>query len=321
MPLNTWKPWATADSSVSWPEALGADDSWLAADDAALDAAGEEAALEAAAEDAVLAADADAALDVAAGALADADAAAEDAALAEELVELDAAEDEQPTAMANANAQTDATTIDLIKRENFITGSFPFTIRLMVARPRANPCKYAYTEAMKTIAKTDGSCAGETSAADVSTSPILVSACLLGEPCRYDGKATPCEDVLKLAETHELVSVCPEQLGGLPTPRTPCEIQADGRVVDVRGTDRSAAFLAGAAETVRIAKERGCTRAILKQRSPSCGTHRIYDGTFSGTLVRGVGKAAALLCEAGIETLSEDDIAHVEPTRNRPEGE
>lgn len=316
MPLNTWKPCATADSSVSWPEALGADDCWLAAEDAALDAAAvEEAALEAAAEDAVLAADADA------GALADAVDAAEDAALAEELVELDAAEDEQPTAMANANAQTDTTTIDLNKRKDFITGSFPFTICLMVARPRANPCKCAYTEAMKTIAKTDGPCAGDTSATDASTSPILVSACLLGEPCRYDGKATPCEDVLKLAETHEFISICPEQLGGLPTPRTPCEIQADGRVVDARGIDRSAAFLAGAAETVRIAKEHGCTHAILKQRSPSCGTHRIYDGTFSGTLVRGMGKTAALLCEAGIETLSEDDIAHVELTRNRPEGE
>lgn len=134
--------------------------------------------------------------------------------------------------------------------------------------------------------------------------PILVSACLLGEPCRYDAKGQPCDAVIALADTHELVPVCPEVLGGLPTPRVPSEIQPDGRVVDAAGTDRTAAFEAGASEALRIAQEHGCTRAILKQNSPSCGTQLVYDGTFSGTLVPGRGKTAALLSEAGIDVLS-----------------
>ena len=131
-------------------------------------------------------------------------------------------------------------------------------------------------------------------------SPILVSACLLGEPCRYDGKAQPCPAVIEMAQDHELVTVCPEQLGGLPTPRTPSEIQAGGRVINTLGEDNTAAFEAGAHEALRIARERGCKRAILKENSPSCGVHRVYDGTFTGMLVPGSGKTAALLSEAGI---------------------
>ena len=100
--------------------------------------------------------------------------------------------------------------------------------------------------------------------------------------------------------------MCPEQLGGLPTPRVPAEIQPDGRVVDAAGTDRTAAFEAGAREVLRIAQERGCTRAILKEKSPSCGVHLVYDGTFSGALVPGMGKAAALLAASGIDVVSSD---------------
>lgn len=130
--------------------------------------------------------------------------------------------------------------------------------------------------------------------------PVLVSACLLGEPCRYDGKSAPCAAVGELAKSRRIIPVCPEQLGGLPTPRTPCEIQPDGRVIDVQGVDRTAAFEAGARETLRIARQQGCTLALLKQNSPSCGTDRIYDGTFSGMLVPGQGKTAALLSASGI---------------------
>ena len=133
---------------------------------------------------------------------------------------------------------------------------------------------------------------------------VLVSACLAGERCRYDGACKPHPAVVALVESSEAVTVCPEVLGGLPTPRTPSEIQPDGRVVDAAGTDRTAVFEAGAREALRIAQEHGCTRAILKQNSPSCGTQLVYDGTFSGTLVPGRGKTAALLSEAGIDVIS-----------------
>ena len=138
--------------------------------------------------------------------------------------------------------------------------------------------------------------------------PILVSACLLGEPCRYDANAQPCEAVIAMAQTREVVPVCPEQLGGLPTPRTPSELQPDGRVLDAQGTNRTAAFEAGAREALRIAREHGCKQAVLKENSPSCGVHRVYDGTFSGTLVPGRGKTAALLSENGIALASEADM-------------
>lgn len=150
--------------------------------------------------------------------------------------------------------------------------------------------------------------------------PILVSACLLGEPCRYDANALPCKTVIKLAQTRKVVPVCPEQLGNLPTPRTPSELQPDGHVLDAEGIDRTAAFEAGARETLRIAREHGCTQAILKENSPSCGVHRIYDGTFSGTLVAGQGKTAALLAAAGIETVSELQVgADASRCRTQPQ--
>lgn len=155
---------------------------------------------------------------------------------------------------------------------------------------------------MKDFAKTghfqDGECA-----------PILVSACLLGEPCRYDGKSVPCPAIMQMGDTRKLVPVCPEQLGGLPTPRTPSEIQPDGKVVDASGADKTDAFEAGARKALRIAFDAGCTQAILKENSPSCGVHRIYDGTFSGTLISGRGKTAQVLADAGIVICSEADIS------------
>ena len=137
---------------------------------------------------------------------------------------------------------------------------------------------------------------------------VLVSACLLGEACRYDGRSVPCRAVMALAESCELVPVCPEQLGGLPTPRTPSEIQPDGRVVDREGVDRTEAFLAGGRLALATALDRGCTRAILKENSPSCGSRCVYDGTFSGRLVSGEGITARILREAGLPVLSEESV-------------
>ena len=129
---------------------------------------------------------------------------------------------------------------------------------------------------------------------------MIVSACLAGFPCRYDGKAKPCAEVMELVRAGKAIPACPEQLGGLPTPRPPCEILA-GRVVDETGTDRTEAFQRGAQAVLDLAKTYGATRALLQNRSPSCGSGWIYDGTFSGRLVQGDGVAARLLMENGIQ--------------------
>ena len=142
----------------------------------------------------------------------------------------------------------------------------------------------------------------------MSHEALLISACLLGEPCRYDGKAQPCEEAKALAGQYELVPVCPEQLGGLPTPRTPSEIQSDGRVVDRMGHDRTEAFLDGARAALAIAQERGCERAVLKSRSPSCGVHEVYDGSFKGVVIPGRGIAADMLTNAGLDVVDEFDV-------------
>lgn len=140
---------------------------------------------------------------------------------------------------------------------------------------------------------------------------ILVSACLLGAPVRYDAKSCPNAAVQALADRFELVPVCPECLGGLPTPRTPSEIRPGSpapRVVSEDGEDRSAAFAAGARACLEIARENGCTLAIMKAKSPSCGLGRVYDGSFSGVLVPGDGVATSVLKEAGIRVLNEEDV-------------
>ena len=190
---------------------------------------------------------------------------------------------------------------------------------------------------------------------------IAVSACLLGEACRYDGRSKPCARVQELAaDGHELVPVCPEVAGGLPTPRTPCEIvqapwmesekahTADGSapsfptsesirgseghsggagrgrgdsascgreaneagggpwtILDASGADRTAAYALGAQAELARAKEAGCKLAILKAKSPSCGSGEVYDGTFSGTLVPGWGIAAAAFRDASITVIDE----------------
>ena len=140
---------------------------------------------------------------------------------------------------------------------------------------------------------------------------ILVSACLLGCACRYDGGSKPCAAVRALAARHTLIPVCPEIYGGLPTPRTPCEI-VGGRVLARDGADRTDAYRRGASEALRLAGALGCRAALLKARSPACGSGEVYDGSFSGTLTAGDGVAAAALSAAGIAVFGEDRLPDLE---------
>lgn len=136
--------------------------------------------------------------------------------------------------------------------------------------------------------------------------PLLISACLLGTPCRYDGQSRPlpAEQLRFLRERYELCPVCPESDGGLPTPRIHSE-RRGGRVVNRAGEDVSAPYARGAARALALCRERGCRRALLKERSPSCGCGEIYDGSFTGTLIPGDGVTAELLKAEGVEVLGE----------------
>ena len=136
---------------------------------------------------------------------------------------------------------------------------------------------------------------------------ILVSACLLGEPCRYDGKSKPCPAVLALSSRYTLVPVCPEVLGGLPTPRTPSEIVGE-RVLMRDGRDVTQNYHRGAEIALECAEAHGCDTAILKERSPSCGCGKIYDGTFTRTPKDGNGITASILLSHGIRVLGESEI-------------
>ena len=130
---------------------------------------------------------------------------------------------------------------------------------------------------------------------------IIVSACLAGYRCRYDGKTVPNDEIVALVKRGEAIPVCPEMLGGLPCPRTPSERSADGARVLMRdGKDVTEAFERGALETLRLARLYECDRAVLKARSPSCGCGRIYDGSFSDTLRDGSGVTAELLMSSGV---------------------
>ena len=133
---------------------------------------------------------------------------------------------------------------------------------------------------------------------------ILVSACLLGMNCRYDGSHNYCPELEKLMEEHILIPVCPERRGGLDTPREPAERQGDRD-----GTDVTDAYIRGAQETLRLAKEYDCRYAIFKERSPSCGAGVIYDGNFSHTRVPGDGMTTQLLRANGIIVLGESQIS------------
>lgn len=141
---------------------------------------------------------------------------------------------------------------------------------------------------------------------------LLVSACLLGVCCKYNGghNALPTEVLAELEERYRLVPVCPERDGGLPTPRIPCE-RRGARVVNRAGEDMTDAFERGAALALRKAVETGCRTALLKERSPSCGSGRIYDGSFSGRVIPGEGITAELLKKSGLAVYSETEVREI----------
>jgi len=136
---------------------------------------------------------------------------------------------------------------------------------------------------------------------------ILISACLLGTACRYDGQSKPKEILSRLPQGVHLIPVCPEQLGGLSTPRPPAERRND-RVINAAGQDVTQQYRRGAEETLRLARLFGCTAAILKEKSPSCGSGSIYDGSFTGTLTAGNGLTADLLKAHGIAVYGENQL-------------
>ena len=141
----------------------------------------------------------------------------------------------------------------------------------------------------------------------------VVSACLIGKNCRYNGGNSRDDRVLELLKDKEYIDVCPEELGGLTTPRQPNEI-VDGRVVDKSGNDVTEFFLKGALETYEAAIRKSMEvnqpieMAILKARSPSCGSGKIYDGTFTGKQIDGNGITSELLIKKGIEVITEEDL-------------
>lgn len=149
---------------------------------------------------------------------------------------------------------------------------------------------------------------------------ILVSACLLGKNCKYNGGNNYNSEIEALASKYNLIPVCPEQLGGLSTPRLPAEIQQGGgkdvlcgraKVVRKDGADVSEQFIEGAKEVLNTAKQKNVKLAILKSKSPSCGKGNIYDGTFSGNLIKGNGVTTDILEENGIKVLTEKDIQQI----------
>lgn len=142
---------------------------------------------------------------------------------------------------------------------------------------------------------------------------LLVSACLLGVACRYDGKTKGNSAVLALLEREDLtlIPICPEQLGGLPTPRPASECRGD-RVINREGVDVTEQFRRGAEQVRYLAQHYHCDGAILKERSPSCGKGCIYDGSFTGVLTGGNGITAELLMQNGIPVFGESEIDWIE---------
>ena len=139
---------------------------------------------------------------------------------------------------------------------------------------------------------------------------IMVSACLTGENCKYNGGNNRSDKVLRLMDANEVLTVCPEQMGGLPTPRIPSEIRSgvvtakDGRIVDAQ-------FRAGAAKCLEIAKREQPDLIVLQSRSPSCGVKQRYDGTFTGTLTDGAGVTAQLLMDNGFRCIDVEDLIEI----------
>lgn len=142
---------------------------------------------------------------------------------------------------------------------------------------------------------------------------ILVSACLLGNSCKYDGSDNDSEDVKTLDKNYKIIPVCPECMGKLEIPREPSEIR-DGRVYSKSGNDVTDSFLRGARGALELARRFNCKKAVLKEKSPSCGFGKVYDGTFSHTLTDGHGIAAGLLYENGVKIFGESAVKNGEIT-------
>jgi len=140
---------------------------------------------------------------------------------------------------------------------------------------------------------------------------ILISACLMGDNCKYNGGNNYHEKLVKWLSDKEVVKVCPELLGGLSTPRYPCEIKGD-KVINKNGEDKTYYFTKGALETVKIALANQVRFAILKSNSPSCGNDMVYDGSFAHRLVPGEGITAHMLRINGIEVFNENDLDKLE---------
>ncbi|SEA01676.1 Uncharacterized conserved protein YbbK, DUF523 family [Oribacterium sp. KHPX15] len=136
---------------------------------------------------------------------------------------------------------------------------------------------------------------------------ILVSACLLGRDCKYNGGNNYSEKVAEYVKGHDVIPVCPEVAGGLPIPRIPCEI-VGGTVTNRNGESKDREFRAGADICLKKALEEKVDLAILQSRSPSCGVKQIYDGSFTGKLIQGKGVLAELLSEKGIKTIDVEDL-------------
>jgi uncharacterized protein YbbK (DUF523 family) len=150
-----------------------------------------------------------------------------------------------------------------------------------------------------------------------ASGPVLVSACLAGRACAYDGSHRANDVILQLVRDGRAVLVCPEEEGGLPTPRPAAEIEGgngadvldgSGRVVTDAGVDVTAEYLEGARIAVDRAASEGCRAAILKARSPACGCGAVYDGSFTRRLGSGDGVTAAALRAAGVELWTEEDV-------------
>ena len=141
----------------------------------------------------------------------------------------------------------------------------------------------------------------------VKRARILVSTCLLGVYCRYNGERKQMDGIERLMERAELIPVCPEVLGGLPTPRPAAE-RVGNRVMYREGADVTEAYRRGAEETLRLAELFGAKMALLKERSPSCGMGKIHDGSFQGRIVDGSGVTAELLAAHGISVYGESRI-------------
>lgn len=138
---------------------------------------------------------------------------------------------------------------------------------------------------------------------------LIVSACLLGVECNHRGGASPSRVVAEMAKDYRLIPVCPETAGGLPTPRVAAEIQDDGRVITAEGVDVTDAYQRGAQVAVDLARATGARHAVLKARSPSCGTAEVYDGSFTRTRTPGQGVTAAALRDAGVAVESDEDVS------------